>query len=277
MKRIAVTGGKGGTGKSTVATALAAELARDSRVLLVDADVDCPNDHLLLGIERERVETVYQRIPEWNLEKCIGCGKCAGACKYNAIAMVKEKPVFMQNMCSGCGACKIVCPGDAITWGKKEIGRLYSGKAHGIDFLSGELREGEPVSEFVVSALNRMVRKVEEKYDFIIVDTSAGTHCDVISALQGADIALAVTEPTPLGAHDLALIIRLLKVLGTSSEIILNRAGIGDAAAIERIAEKEGKEIAARIPYSKEIMEAYSNGIPIKHRSIEGLKELVCR
>jgi len=269
MKMIAVTGGKGGTGKSTVATALAVELGRTHKVLLADADVDCPNDHLLLGIERKKIETVFQRIPEWNLEKCIGCGKCAKACKYNAIAVVNKKPVFMQDMCSGCGACFLACPKKAISWGKKEIGQIYSGKGHGIDLLSGELKVNEPVSEFVVNALKKKAGGMAEKYDFIITDTAPGTHCDVISAMEDAGIALAVTEATPLGAHDLELMTKLLKKLGIDFEIILNRSGVGNDNLIEGIASKAGKKISAKIPYSEKILRDYSHGIPVRHKSIE--------
>ena len=64
--KIAVTGGKGGTGKSTVATSLAVESAKNKKTVLVDADVECPNDHLLLSIKREKYSNVYQPIPKWD-------------------------------------------------------------------------------------------------------------------------------------------------------------------------------------------------------------------
>ncbi len=276
MKQIAVTGGKGGTGKSTVATALAVSLGKKHRVLLVDADVDCPNDHLLLGIKREKVKTVWQRIPKWDFEKCIKCGKCAEACKVNAIFAPKEKqPIFMQQQCNGCGACALSCPTQAIGWDKKEIGHVFRGKAHGIDFLGGELKVNEAVSEFVVDALKETLEKNAEEYDFVVVDTAAGTHCDVISALQGSEFALAVTEPTPLGKHDLELIMKLLSELQVPFEIVLNRSDVGKANLIEKVAAKYGKSIAAKIPYKKEIMIAYSKGIPVKDKSIEELREMV--
>lgn len=274
MRMVAVTGGKGGTGKSTIATALAAELGKKKKVLLVDMDVDCPNDHLLLNIKRKKVKKIFQRIPEWNYSKCIKCGKCGGVCKTHAIVSIKgKKPIFIPTQCNGCGACKISCLAKAISWSKKEIGSIYGGKGKGVDFLSGELKVKEPLSELVVSEVKKMIKA--EKYDYVLIDTAAGTHCDVISALRGSNIVLAVTEPTPLGAHDLELIISLTKKLGLGFEIILNKEGEGKSESIEGIAEKNGKKIFARIPYKKEIMESYSKGIPIKEKSIERMREWI--
>lgn len=275
MKKIAVTGGKGGTGKSTIATALAHSLSKKHRVLLVDADVDCPNDHLLLGIKREKISTVKQRIPLWDYNKCVGCGKCVQACKTNAVFMARGKPSFLEQQCNGCGACKLVCPVNAISWGEKEIGYLYKGKAGRIDFLSGELKVNEPVSEFVVDALKEEAEKKASEYDYILYDTAAGTHCDVIEALKGTGLALAVTEPTPLGEHDLELIIGLAERLGIGYEIILNRFQEGKEALIEEAASRHGKTIAARIPYSKKIIELYSKGKPVEHDSIEKIRRLI--
>ncbi len=276
MKTIAITGGKGGTGKSTVATALAVELGKKHKVLLVDADVDCPNDHLLLGIERKKVGAVKQRIPKWNFKKCTKCGKCGEVCKTHAIVSIKGKhPIFIEGQCNGCGACVLKCPVKAISWSKKKIGKVFKGKGYGIDFLSGELEIKEPLSEMVVAKVGEELEKVSGGYDFVVIDTAAGTHCDVISALRDCDVAFAVTEPTPLGEHDLELIIELLKELGIKFEIILNRFEEGKSEIIEKIAKKSGKKIAAKVPYKKEIMEAYCKGIPVRDKSIEKIAAMV--
>jgi len=269
MKIIGITGGKGGTGKSTVATAIAYQLAKKNKVLLVDADVDCPNDHLILGIERKFLENVEQRIPKFDFGKCTKCGLCGNVCKTNAIVAIKGKqPIFIKSQCNGCGACFIKCPAKAISWDKKQIGQTFTGKNYNIDLLSGELKTSEPVSEFIVNALNNTIEKEKQNYDYIIIDTAAGTHCPVIAALEMCDFVYAVTEPTPLGAHDLRLILELLKLIKVKSSIILNRSDVGDKKRIEDLSEDYGLEIIAEIPYSKKFIRLYSNGKPIEDENI---------
>jgi len=267
--QIAITGGKGGTGKSTVATALAIELSKKSKVLLIDADVDCPNDHLILNIKRKKVDEVFQPIPKFNFKKCKKCGECAKVCREHAIVFVKGKyPVLISEQCIGCQACMIACPEKAITKDKKKIGTIYSGKNYGMDYFSAETEIGVEEESPVVNALKDYVKNKEKEWDFILVDTSPGTHCNVISALQGCELALCVTEPTPLGAHDLKLILDLLKKLKIPTKIILNRADIGDKKLIEDIGKKNNIKIISEIPYDKKILEAYSKGEPIKDKNI---------
>lgn len=270
MKIIGITGGKGGTGKSTVATAIALELAENNKVLIVDADVDCPNDHLLLNIKRGEIQKVYQRIPEWDFDKCTRCGRCGGVCVSKAIVSpVGIKPIFVPSQCNGCGACVIECPVDAISWDRKVIGTIYEGEKGNLGLLSGELKPNEPVSEFVVNSLNEIIEKRKKDYDYIIIDTAAGIHCDVIAALENCDLVFSVTEPTPLGTHDLDLILDLLKKIKIDFNIILNRSDLGSREIVENLAEKYNKKIILEIPYSKEIVNSYANGERIKHENIE--------
>ncbi len=274
-KIIGITGGKGGTGKSTVATALAYSFSKEKKVLLVDADVDCPNDHLLLGIKRSHEREVLQRIPRWDLNKCTKCGLCGTVCKTNAIVSVKgNNPIFMKPQCNGCGSCVAKCPADAIGWEKKHIGDIYTGSGNGIDLLSGELDSGEPISEFIVNALNDIIDEKGRNYDYIIVDTAAGTHCPVIAALEKCEKAFAVTEPTPLGHHDLKSILELLKEMKKDAGIVINRSDIGDEAIIENLASDFGFPVVSKIPYSKEIVDSYVNGNPIENEQIMKIKEV---
>lgn len=266
---IGITGGKGGTGKSTIATALASALSKKSKVLLVDADVECPNDHLLLGIEREFLKEINQRIPRFDLDKCTKCGKCGKVCKNNAIVSIEGKaPIFMENQCNGCGACEYVCPSNAIQWGSKSLGKIHKGKKDNIQFLSGELRPNQMLAETIVGALNKEIIQIKERFDFIIIDTAAGAHCPVIEALSYADKVFSVTEPTPLGAHDLDIILSLLKQLKKESNIIINKSDVGDKKIIEELAKEYNRKIILEVPYSKEIIDSYTNEKPIEIPSI---------
>ena len=269
---IAITGGKGGTGKSTVATSLAYELSKNNLVLLVDADVDCPNDHLILNIEMKKIRSIFQRIPRFDLEKCNGCGNCGETCKYNAIISInKQKPIFIQEQCNGCGACKIGCPENAISWNKKEIGTLSIGQKEKLTLISGNLKATQPISEFIVNELNLEIEKEKNNFDYIIIDTAAGTHCPVIAAFEQAKKIIAVTEPTPLGEHDLKIILRLLKIINKKGSIVINKSDIGIQEGIKKLAQDFDTKIIMNIPYSKEIVKAYSRGGAIQIQKISSL------
>ncbi|RLE37998.1 P-loop ATPase [Candidatus Woesearchaeota archaeon] len=269
---IAITGGKGGTGKSTIAVALATELAKDKNVLLVDADVDCPNDYLLLSVKKKKIKDVTSMLPKFDFDKCIKCGSCANVCREHAILFVKEKyPILVPEQCIGCKACMTVCPTGAILEEKQVIGYIYGSEKDNIKLVTGELKEGFEESSPIVNAVKTHIYNEKEKYDYVIIDTAAGTHCSVISALRDVDYAIAVTEPTPLGEHDLALILRLAKTLGIKTDVVINRATIANNKNSENVAKKFGVEIIARVPYSEEILRQYSKGEPIKHKSIETL------
>lgn len=269
MKIIGITGGKGGTGKSTVATAIAFQLAQEYKVLLVDADVDCPNDDLLLNIKKKFFKRVEQRIPKWDLGKCNKCGLCGSVCKANAIISLKgNSPLFISEQCNGCGACVKKCPMGAVGWDKKEIGKIFTGSNYNVDLLLGELKLNEPVSEFIVSSLNKIIDQKKHEYDYIVIDTAAGLHCPVITALEKCDNVFAVTEPTPLGSHDLDLVLKFLQDMQKDTKIILNRSDIGNKELIYDLANNYSFEVATEIPYSKDIISDYSQGKPIKSDNI---------
>ncbi len=274
--KIAITGGKGGTGKSTVAVAIAHFLSKSKKVLLVDLDVDCPGDHLLSGLELEKVKDIENMVPKIDQSKCQKCGKCASVCPENAIAFVKGNfPIIVPEQCIGCGACKIVCPFGAITEEKQIIGEIFKAKRGNLTLISGKMKPNIEESSLVINAVKKYTAPFEKEYDHVIIDTAAGTHCPVIAALLGVEYALAITEPTALGAHDLDLILDLAEKLGIPFKIMLNRAGIGPENLIEKVSAKHNTQISAKLPYSREIEQFYCSGRPVEHESIEYITNLI--
>lgn len=251
---IAVTGGKGGTGKSFFAINLAVALAKKgAKTVLLDCDPDSPSDHILLGAKRTGKEEITCLIPVFIKEKCLRCGKCVRTCQYNAIFQAAgQVPQLIEPICNGCTACMLACPYGAIGKAKKTVGWTYEAEKHGIRMVCGELRPSEPLSEKIVKAIKE--RALGEKADFVIVDTAAGAHCNVVAALEGCERAYAITEPTPFGLSDLAVITEVLGKLGVPYEIVANRCDI------------TGKKIGnarMEIPYDRKIIDSYVEGVPL--------------
>ncbi|HRW58534.1 MAG TPA: ATP-binding protein [Chlamydiales bacterium] len=258
---ITVAGGKGGTGKSMTATSLAYAYTQKIKTLLVDVDVECPNDHLLLNVTKNIVEPIYQVIPKWNFEKCILCGQCAKVCKQQSIAFVSgRKPAFVPDRCIGCKACFIACPVGAISEDRKEIGMLYRGQNYGVDLILGELKLGELASGEIVSYVRAYVDQiiVDENPQRIIVDAAAGIGCPVIASITGADYLVAVTEPTPSALHDLKRMVYLAKHFQIPCGIVINKFDLESSfcLSIEAYAKDQNIPVIGYIPYHRDFVDA---------------------
>lgn len=278
---IGVTGGKGGTGKSTVSTSLAYYLSQYYKVLLVDADVDCPNDHLILKSKFIRERDVNQFIPSFDMDKCTYCGLCSKNCREHAIVVVKNKLLFFPEQCNGCKTCLFVCPEKAIKAGSEVIGKIKEFRVtKNLILKSGFLNPGVEESSAVVKKLLEEVNEEKDNFDFIIIDTAAGTHCDVIKAIMNTEQILLVTEPTPLGLNDLKLIsdvaLKIKKEAKTKLKkdveihIVINKFGLSReySGLIEHFSAEKNIIIIARVNYSKDIINKYINGEAIMHPEI---------
>ncbi len=254
---ITIASGKGGTGKTTFAVNLACALAqRGEPVRLLDCDVEEPNDHLFLRPSFAEESSVKVPKPVWDASRCIGCGKCAAACHYNAIAVVKGKVLIFGELCHSCGVCSYVCPAGALTEREAVIGKVQTAPCNeSFFFAHGLLNIGEALAPNVV----RSVKQHLDPRAINIIDASPGTACPVVEAVTGADAAFLVTEPTPFGLNDLKLAVGLTLKMGVPTGIIVNRSDGKDRAIVD-YAESVGLPIAGRIPFKREYAEAYSDG-----------------
>lgn len=253
---ISIASGKGGTGKTTVATNLALSLGKD--VSLLDCDVEEPNAHLFLNPTITSTIPVSTFIPRIDEDNCTGCKKCAEICRFSAIAVVGKKVLVFEELCHSCEGCMEVCEDNAITTGKRELGMLESGSVDAMKFFSGRLRVGEAMAPPLI----KKVRTKENESKTTIIDAPPGTSCPVITAMKDTDFVLMVTEPTPFGLHDLRLAVEAVKVLGIPCGLVINRSDMGDEGVMEYAA-SERLEVLMEIPFDRKIAEAYSKGIPI--------------
>jgi MinD superfamily P-loop ATPase len=250
---ISVASGKGGTGKTTVATNLAASLGNGVRLL--DCDVEEPNAHLFLGPDLQNMEEVTTFIPEIDDELCTGCKKCAEICRFRALAVVGGRALVFPELCHSCGGCVEVCEDGAIKDSSRILGKVESGTAGDILFSHGLLRVGEAMSPPLITA----VRRMETDDPVTIIDAPPGTSCPVIAATKGVDFVLMVTEPTPFGLHDLRLGVEAVRALDIPCGLVINRSDIGDDK-VKEYAARENIPVLMEIPFDRKIAEAYSTG-----------------
>jgi MinD superfamily P-loop ATPase len=250
---ISIASGKGGTGKTTIATNLA--VAYGSDVQLLDCDVEEPNAHLFIRPDIREVKTITTPVPEVDMGKCTLCGKCAEICQFKAIVVIGKTVLPFPEMCHSCGGCMAVCPEKAITETGRELGVIEKGKRNGLEFIHGRLRIGEAMSPPLI----RKVREYTRPDTLTIIDAPPGTSCPVITSMKGADFVLLVTEPTPFGLHDLKLAVGAVKILKIPCGLIINRSDIGDDR-VKEYAKKEGLTILMEIGFDRRIAEAYSKG-----------------
>lgn len=254
--QIAIASGKGGTGKTMVATNLAALHQRAGRkVQLLDADVEEPNGHLFTKPQIESSRPVTVGMPEVNADKCTHCGICSQFCQFGAIVAGAEEVIVFPELCHSCGGCMQVCPERAIREVNREVGWLDEGASGDLLFVQGRLKVGEPRAVPIISELRQQARTDR----LVLIDTPPGTSCAVIEAIRDVDFVCLVTEPTPFGLYDLELAVELVRTLGLALGVVINRAGLGDGR-VGDFCREGGIPILAEIPSDKRIARAGAGG-----------------
>ncbi len=250
---ISVASGKGGTGKTTIATSLAAVLG--SKAQLVDCDVEEPNCHILMKPVWDVYEPVTIPVPAVDMEKCTLCGKCGQVCRFSAIVLIGDQTLTFPELCHGCGGCSLLCPERAILEDSRELGVLEAGFAGPLEVVHGRLRVGEAMSPPLIRAVKQRINPNK----VAILDAPPGASCPVVHTVTGSDFVILVTEPTPFGLHDLEIAVEALSPLEIPLGVILNRSDIGDRA-VQHFCLQSGIPVLAEIPHNRKIAEGYAQG-----------------
>jgi MinD superfamily P-loop ATPase len=268
MKQLVILSGKGGTGKTTVAAALAHLASQETSVVLADADVDASNLELVLSPDKVHQEDfVGGQVAVVEPDACIACGVCEEVCRFEAIVPGAEAYRVEPISCEGCASCMFQCPEDAIRMEKRRAGVWFRSRTRFGPLFHAHLFAGQENSGQLVTLVKQQGRLLaaDTGADLLIVDGPPGIGCPVISASAGADMALLVAEPTVSGVHDLERVLATTDHFGVPALVCVNKADI-NLARTEEVASfcgDRGIELVGRIPFDTVVTEAMVEGQPV--------------
>lgn len=275
--KLVVCSGKGGVGKSMLASTLAMLFAKDQKVVAVDCDVDAPNLAIWLNEigNWEKIEkiSVSEKAVIDN-SKCNGnCAQCVGKCRFNALYLNSQGHLCLNKfLCEGCGACEIFCPPGVVEMKPVKNGEIRTKKTkYGFLLVAGQLYPGETGSGKVVTEIKKAAEKL--KYNLMLIDSSPGTGCPVVAALQDSNFAILVTEPTPSGFTDLKRVLKVVNHFNIPYGIVINKWDI--YKSLSQKVEKWAKgRFLGKISYDKKIFKAIANLKPILETNLKAKKEI---
>lgn len=241
---VTIASGKGGTGKTTISTTLAYYASQFQPTALLDCDVEEPDANLLLKVKVEKTYPVNVLIPQVDLKACTGCGKCQKACQYNAIVLIKAKPLVLPELCHSCGGCYLVCPEKAIQDIPRPIGTIETGYKDNLFYAAGILNVGEHIATPLIDE----VKKEHHHAPLRTIDAPPGSSCPVIHAMEHSEYVIFVAEPTPFGFHDIELAYQVAKSLSIPCGMVINNM-VEYYEPLFSFIEKENIPILATIPH----------------------------
>ncbi|NMC68912.1 MAG: 4Fe-4S binding protein [Myxococcales bacterium] len=256
MKQVVVASGKGGTGKTSLVAAFAELAGRP--VVLVDADVDAANLALLLpGEDAPAREFEAGRLARIDAVRCTLCKRCVEACRFDALRLVERRLVLREIACEGCGVCAVVCPEDAVSFEPQRAGEWTVRETRFGPLVHAALTPGAGNSGKLVARLREAARGLAERLAarWLVIDGPPGIGCPVHASVAGADLLVAVTEPTPSALHDLGRLLELAGHFRLPAAVVLNKADLDPAGTelVAAAAAARGAELLGRVPFDPDV------------------------
>lgn len=260
MKQLLILSGKGGTGKTTVASAF---IRLSGAKAYADCDVDAPNLHLIMGQSLSPKRSDYYGLPkaEINPGSCISCGQCVQSCRFDAI-FVDTNYKVNSFVCEGCGVCETICPVGAISLKPAVAGNLVLYRGNDTVFSTAQLKMGSGTSGKLVSEVKKQLKSEAKDVELAIIDGSPGIGCPVIASLSGADMVLIVAEPSISGINDMVRIIKTAGIFKIKIAVCINKYDTNpeNSRRIELFCKTQGLPFAGRIPFDSDAVKTINNG-----------------
>ena len=267
MKQLLILSGKGGTGKTTIASAF---ITLSTPKAYGDCDVDAPNLHLVTDWNVEPKKSNYYGLDRAVIDDklCCQCDLCRQNCRFDAI-FIDSSGIYKVDpyACEGCSVCECVCPEDAIDMRKSVDGELMLYKNDKQLFSTAMLKMGSGTSGLLVTEVKKQIKADDAKEsDLAIIDGSPGIGCPVIASLSGVDMVLIVAEPSISGISDMERIIKTAAQFGVKIAVCTNKydTNLVNAERIEKFCSNNNIPFVGRIPYD-----------PIAVKAINSCKSIV--
>lgn len=264
MKQLLILSGKGGTGKTTIASAF---IKLSCAKAYADCDVDAPNLHLIMGQEAEPKRTDYFGMPRAVIDTdlCIQCGQCVQNCRFNAISAGSGLYEVNKFDCEGCGVCEFVCPVKAVSLKPASSGELFLYADVGKVFSTAQLKMGSGHSGMLVTEVKKQMKEASVDARLAVIDGSPGIGCPVIASLSGVDVVLIVTEPSVSGISDMERIIKTAETFRVKTAVCTNKYDTNheNTKKIEDFCNAKGLPYMGKIPFDPEAVKAINNGMTI--------------
>ncbi|HBV86332.1 MAG TPA: ATPase [Desulfosporosinus sp.] len=259
MKQLLILSGKGGTGKTTIASAF---IQLSNAQVYADCDVDAPNLHLIMNQASEAKRSDYYGMPKADIDLalCVQCDLCRQNCRFDAIQADSDYKVDYF-ACEGCGVCEAVCPAGAVSLKPAKAGELILYVKDSV-FSTAELKMGSGTSGKLVTEVKKQLKSVPIDSGLAIIDGSPGIGCPVIASLSGVDMVLIIAEPSISGISDMERIIKTAEKFQTRKAICINKydTNLENTKKIESFCQKIYLPCVGRIPYDPASVNAINQG-----------------